>query len=564
LKASENLLSLLALKFTLHYKWFWPPVNDGQCFMLSFKIILGLGLGLLIGWGFQQKVRADGREVVVVYNSAVPESKALAEYYAHARQVPPEQLFGFPLATGLDISRDEFRAKLHLPLAVALAAKGLWQWGDVVVPYDHGVPKHNNRVVVSSKIRYLVLCYGVPVRIDEDATIHERLPDNFPPQFHANTAAVDSELAWLPLLHLPVLLTGPLPNWIYANTNQARLNPTNGVLLVARLDGPTPKIARGLVDKAMAAERDGLWGRAYCDARGLVPADPYYHGDQLMLGAAEICQQLGYDTSLDTNSATFPAEYPLSHVAIYCGWYDGNVSGPFTLPEVEFMPGAFAYHLHSYSAADIRSPTSNWVGPLLAKGATCTMGCVSEPYLTLTPDVSVFLHVLAHGWTFGEAAWTAQPALSWQTTVVGDPLYCPFAKPPLEYYRELKARQSPLLDWAMLHLMNLDLVHGAPLDKISETLEQLPATSQSAVLTQKLAELSDAQGKPSAAIDYYERALNLKPSRQQRIGIRLVLGRRLVAQNRLAEARDNYQQLLAEVPDYPGKETIVNDLQQLH
>ena len=37
----------------------------------------------------------------------------------------------------------------------------------------------------------------------------------------------------------------------------------------------------------------------------------------------------------------------------YIGWYDGNVSGPFTRPAVEFAPGAFAYHLHSYSAATL-------------------------------------------------------------------------------------------------------------------------------------------------------------------------------------------------------------------
>ncbi len=45
-----------------------------------------------------------------------------------------------------------------------------------------------------------------------------------------------------------------------------------------------------------------------------------------------------------------------------------NASGPFTLPKVEFMPGAFAYHLHSFSAFTIRSTTRNWCGPLLAKG----------------------------------------------------------------------------------------------------------------------------------------------------------------------------------------------------
>jgi uncharacterized protein (TIGR03790 family) len=531
--------------------------------MMSCRTIAGLVLAMLMGIGLPGSLHADGREVVVIYNSARPESRAVAEYYAQARKVPPDQILGFSLATGLDISRDEFRTGLQEPLAEALAANGWWQWGDVVVPYKDGVPKHTNRVIVSSKIRYLVLCYGVPVRIKEDPSIHELLPANFPTVFHANTAAVDSELAWLPMLHMPVYLTGALPNWVYSATNRALLTPTNGVLLVARLDGPSPEIACGLVDKAMAAERDGLWGRAYCDARGLPPTSNYHHGDELMLTAAKICQQLGYDTILDTNAGTFPASYPMSHIAIYCGWYDGDVSGPFTLPDVEFMPGAIAYHLHSFSAGDIRSRSHNWVGPLLAKGAACTMGCVSEPYLGLTPDIAFFLRALAHGWTVGEAAWSAQPALSWQTTVVGDPLYCPFGKPALDHYNELKARQSSLVDWALLRLMNLDLAHGAPLEKISDTLEQLPATSGSAVLSEKLAEISDELGKPSAAIVYYERALNLTTSRQQRIGIRLALGRRLVAQNRLAEARENYRQLLSDFPDYAGKNTVEDDLKQL-
>ena len=50
----------------------------------------------------------------------------------------------------------------------------------------------------------------------------------------------------------------------------------------------------------------------------------------------------------------------MSQIAIYAGWYDGDVSGPFTLPKVEFMPGAFAYHLHSFSADTLRSETSHW------------------------------------------------------------------------------------------------------------------------------------------------------------------------------------------------------------
>ncbi len=532
--------------------------------MLTYKIIRRLLLAMLLAIPFHKHAWADGREVVVVYNSAMPESKGVADYYAKARQVPPEQVLGFSLPNGLEMSRGEFTTNLQLPLAAAMAANGWWQLGTFAETNSQGASGQFKRVVVRSKIRYLVLCYGVPARVPEDPTLHESVSSNYPGAFRSNTAAVDSELAWLPLVHMPIMLTGPLPNWVYGATNRDLMDPTNGILLVARLDGPSPEIARGLVDKAIQAERDGLWGRAYCDARGLPTNSVYYHGDELVMGAAQICEQLGYDTTLDTNAETFPASFPLSQVAIYCGWYDWNASGPFTLPQVEFMPGAFAYHLHSFSAADIRSRTSNWVGPLLAKGATCTMGCVSEPYLSLTPDIAFFLRAFAHGWTFGEAAWSAQPGLSWQTTVVGDPLYCPFGKPPLDYYRELKSRQSPLLDWALLRLMNLDLIHGAPLANLSAALEGLPIASVSAVLSQKLAELNTALGKPSAAIDYYERALTLKPSRQEKIGIQLALGKALLAQTRFAEARKNYRQLLAEFPDYPGKTIIEQALRELH
>jgi len=49
------------------------------------------------------------------------------------------------------------------------------------------------------------------------------------------------------------------------------------------------------------------------------------------------------------------------------GWYDSGVTGPFYRASVEFLPGAFAYHLHSFSAANLRSASENWVGPLLAR-----------------------------------------------------------------------------------------------------------------------------------------------------------------------------------------------------
>jgi hypothetical protein len=337
----------------------------------------------------------------------------------------------------------------------------------------------------------------------------------------------------------------------------ALLHPTNGILLVARLDGPSVEIARGLVDKALAAERDGLWGRTYFDARGLDKTNSYYTGDEWILNAGEICRELGFETTVDKNPGTFPADFPMSQIAIYCGWYDENVSGPFTLTKVEFMPGAFAYHLHSSSAASLRTTNQFWAGPLLAKGATCTMGCVYEPYLSATPNVTAFLaRWIADGFTFGEAAWAAQPVLSWQTTVVGDPLYRPFGREPSALHAEFARTHNPLIEWSYLRVVNLGLAHGAPINQFTTLLENIPNTPTSAILTEKLADCYEMQGKPSSAIGTYQRALKLNPSPEQHIRIRLTLAEKLLAQNREADAIENYKQLLQESPDYPGKPSV--------
>ncbi|MFZ0827899.1 MAG: TIGR03790 family protein [Verrucomicrobiia bacterium] len=512
-------------------------------------------------------VRAGGDEVVVIYNTRLAASKVVADHYARMRQVPETQIYGFDLPITEEMTRAEFRDALQFPLAARLAVDKLWRFGSVTNTASHARPQRVERRVVESKIRYAVLCWGVPLKIAPDPNLREPVREDVRPELLRNEAAVDSELAWLPLVNMDIPLSGPLPNWVYGATNTAQLNPTNGVLLVARLDGPGVDIALGLVDKALAAERDGLWGRAYFDARGLDQTDTNYAlGDEWILGAAEICAQLGFETVVDKNPGTFPADFPMSQIAIYCGWYDANVSGPFTLPKVEFMPGAFAYHLHSYSANTLRSAKDNWAGPLLAKGATCTMGCVYEPYLACTPNVAAFLaRWIGSRFTLGEAAWAAQPALSWQTTVVGDPLYRPFGTLEKPLHESLARRHSPLVEWSYLRLMNLDRARGLPLAQQASFLENLETTTNSAVLTEKLADDYELLGKPSSAIETYQLALTRHPSPEQRIRIRLTLGDKLAAQSREAEAMENYKLLLQEAPDYPGRTAVearLNALEQ--
>jgi uncharacterized protein (TIGR03790 family) len=501
-----------------------------------------------------------GDEVVVVYNSRVPESKAIAEYYALKRQVPTNQIFGFDLPTGEDMTRGEYQTLLQLPLAKAIKSNKLWHFETQLVPATNHEPEKVIWKLDESKIRYAALCYGVPVRISPDPTYQDESTEKLRPEMRRNEAAVDSELALLPLINEKVPLNGPIRNNLYATTNESQLHPTHGVLLVTRIDGPTPEIARALVDKALQGEADGLWGRAYFDLRNTT--DPAYKmGDDWIRNASEVCRLLGFETIVDENPGTFPAAFPMSQIAIYIGWYDANVSGPFTRPNVEFMPGAFAYHLYSYSARPFRSTTQSWVGPLLAKGATITMGCVEEPYLTGTPDVTVFVaRLLYNGMSFGEAAYACQSVLSWQTTVIGDPLYRPFGKNPDVLKDELLRRNSKLLEWYYLRLLNANLVKGKPIAEAAGVLEEFENTKTSAVLTEKLGDLYSAQGKPSSAVHAYQEALKLDPSPQQRIRLLLVLGEKLSSLDRSAEAYEAYQTLLRDNPDFPDKLSIYKRL----
>ncbi len=517
----------------------------------------GIGwLALLIfvvvtrGWSAPAQPAATGDEVVVVYNTRVPESKGVAEHYRERRQVPANQVIGLDLPDNESMSRGDYHSRLELPLLKALKQKKLLTFGTRELPAVSGRPARIEGAVLTAGIRYVVLCYGVPLKISHDPGFQEAGSDAVQKELRRDEAAVDSELACLPLVEQGYHRFGLLPNPFYGATNATMMNPTNGILLVARLDGPSASIARALVDKAMQAETDGLWGRAYIDLQGLTNGN-YKVGDDWMRNAAEVSRRLGYETVVDEQPATFGSSTPLSQIALYAGWYNEHVSGPFALPEVEFLPGAFAYHLHSFSAATLRSTTHQWVGPLLARGATATMGCVDEPFLALTPDVGVFFaRFLGAGFSFGEAAYAAQNGLSWQTTVVGDPLYRPCTRSPRQSLEELNARSSKLVEWPVLTLANRELANGAPAANIIAGLEKLSFTTNSSVLTEKLAELYAATGRLEDSIATLQRVLPLQPSHQQRIRVLIKLAERQIATGRDEGAYATYLEFAKVAPDF--------------
>jgi tetratricopeptide (TPR) repeat protein len=152
------------------------------------------------------------------------------------------------------------------------------------------------------------------------------------------------------------------------------------------------------------------------------------------------------------------------------------------------------------------------------------MGCTAEPYLALTPDLGAFAYrFLLLSFSFGEAAYASEPGLSWQITVVGDPLYRPFGRPAEDLHKDLEARHNPLLAWSFLRLINLSLVNGRPVAEVIHLLEDLELSKQSSVLQEKLGDLYLKAGKPASARDSYQQALKLETTPLQRVRLETAL-----------------------------------------
>jgi len=142
---------------------------------------------------------------------------------------------------------------------------------------------------------------------------------------------------------------------------------------------------------------------------------------------------------------------------------------------------------------------------------------VDEPFLEATPNVGIFFsRWLGRGFTFGEAGFACQPALSWQTTVLGDPLYHPFGRVPKQQHEALLARKSDLAAWSFVRIADVEAELGLPLTNTIQYLAEQPLAERSAVLSEKLGDLYLKNDDGLDAFYAYKRALKLKPTPQQR------------------------------------------------
>jgi uncharacterized protein (TIGR03790 family) len=345
--------------------------------------------------------------VVIIVNENSPGSVEIGEYYAAQRNIPLSHICYVDAPTTEIIERDEY-------LDLEAQVRAFLESNDL-----------------EETTLFLVTTKGVPLKVNGTNAIEPFF------DFNGNCSSVDSELA---LLFSPYASgnDGQYEN-PYANATEVFQSITfDGIYLVNRLTGRTVADAKALVDRALAAEQlaADLSGYAYLDADPAMGGGFDYY-DQLIIDSFDLLTGMGYESGLenttadignpgaiytpDSSSALPQADQTALMALLYWGWYTHPDAYQDTF---EWQIGAMGQKLHSYNALTFED--NSWCAGAVADGITGTQGNVYEPYLAGSHLPDVFFDRILAGYTFAEASYMAQPYLSWQSVVIGDPLYTPF------------------------------------------------------------------------------------------------------------------------------------------
>ena len=382
-------------------------------------------------------------EVLVVANRFVPESVDLARYYMEKRGIPKGNLLKITTTEKETCSRKIYDREIAKPVRRFLL-------------------KQDN----VGRIRALVTIRGVPLRVgapeltrkekkqlkelqvDRDhlkeqlkKLIEEKSSEQEPLKQRLKAldkqiktlkkgdhrAAVDSELTLVLNESYALKFWQPNPYFV-GFQKQSLLLSKDDVLFVSRLDGSSIEIVERMIDDSLYAEKNGLKGRAYFDAKAPKSKKKQLKGsafydNSLHLAANQVENRKLMPVIVNEKKGLFQAgEAP--DAALYCGWY----SLARYVDAFDWKRGAIGYHIASQECQTLRAGSGNyWCKRMLEDGAAAVIGPVGEPYVQAFPVPEIFFSYLTDGYyTLAEAYFLSLPYISWQMVLVGDPLYSPF------------------------------------------------------------------------------------------------------------------------------------------
>nr|NJM01647.1 TIGR03790 family protein [Desulfobacula sp.] len=369
----------------------------------------------------------EPEEILVIANTNAAKSKGLARYYMKKRQIPHKNLVLLFMTDKETCSREEYEKK--------------------------AVPPIRRFLDKNPGIRAMVTVFGVPLRIsgpektqDENSDIYELelkikalekdlnqeqgedLKQKKSDELSAlktrredylkrvdKEAAFDSELALVKKDGYELNMWLPNPYYLGFRGQELTINQSE-VMMTSRLDGATEEGVKRIIDDTLEAEKTGLKGRAYFDARWKDPGDKKLSGyafyDRSIHKAAQsLSEKKRMEVVLNDSELLFQkGESP--DTALYCGWYSlAKYVDAFT-----WQKGSVGYHIASSECTTLKNPDSQvWCKKMLDHGIAATIGPVGEPYVQAFPVPEVFFDFLTEGYlTLAEAYLISLPYLSWK------------------------------------------------------------------------------------------------------------------------------------------------------
>jgi uncharacterized protein (TIGR03790 family) len=360
--------------------------------------------------------------VLVVFNRNDGGSRDVAKYYAKMRGIPEQNMCSIsPIDPGT-LGWKEYLTQVKAPIQKCLTAVG------------------------RDKILYIVLSYQTPFRVEGpdkraanlDTALDQHIADiwdEYAPDFPISRPkqpyydeAHSKANQYQPFVSLADYRAQPGAITIYS---------------VWRLDAADAKLAKGLVDKAIAAERSGLKGEVCIDRRwplNTIEDSGYGAGDWDLHRAADFARQAGFKVLEDANGEEFgtPPAPKCPNAALYAGWYSlNNYNDAFT-----WNTGAIGIHIDSASAWNPRTGT-NWAANSIKRGITVTTGAVAEPMLNGLVHPSGTFRDLFQGANVGDAFLRNTNFLKWEILYIGDPLYRPFPHGMPPFAKRTTDKQPP-------------------------------------------------------------------------------------------------------------------------
>ncbi len=376
-------------------------------------------------------------EVLVICNKNAAKSRGLAAYYMEQRKIPPQNLVVLWMTDKETCTRSEYEAK--------------------------AIPPIRRFLEKNSSIRAMVTIFGVPLKIsppkdtpaeaqqmarlkDQKTAIEEQLNTTAaldPSKRQAlqkklkqansaigrlkrnldKNASFDSELSLVKQETYGLNMWQPNPFYLGFKDKVPKI-PKSSVMMTSRLDAASAKIVKRIIDDSIEAERDGISGTAYFDARWKNPGKKkklsgYAFYDRSIHNAANFHSKILPVVVNDTQDLFQPGDCP--NAAFYCGWY----SLAKYIDAFQWAKGSVGYHIASSEAATLKSKNSQvWCKKMLDNGIAATIGPTGEPYVQSFPVPEIFFNLLTEGYlTLAESYMVSLPFLSWKMVLIGDPLY---------------------------------------------------------------------------------------------------------------------------------------------